>query len=270
MKSIFEFESFSAYIQELFAEEKRFGKQVTHGAYAKKFGISGSALNLILARKRNLTVTNLNRIAHVLRLPRAEREFFEALVLRDQAEDRETRGYYASKLRMFRAQRQTRHLRVGDKQLLSNWLVPSLLIYLIDFEKVRMFEEIDFERVAARFGMATQEVERLVTLFEKHGLLAADSKGLHIVFDRVTFQVPQKDYVRAVTAEMSRRLDKEFENILSIFRAAVFSIDREKIPEFHEELVRLIDKYITELSENDENRVLYQGVFGFFPIFGSV
>jgi uncharacterized protein (TIGR02147 family) len=267
MKSIYEYRSFRTYIRDLFQDEKTSSKHLTLGHYAKQFGFSGPALNLILSGKRNLTVSNLHQVARALRLSKNEREYLEALVLWEQADHEETQAYYASKLKALRKERKNPQHRASDKQLLAGWHIPALLIYLIDFEKMRSFENINFEQIAAKFSISVQEVRRLISLFQKLGLLSIDSEeGAHIVFERVASQVQQKDFYRAAQTEILNRLDQEFANPDALFRATVFTISQKKISEFYKDLLQLLNDYIGDPESQSEDKVLLQGSFGFFPV----
>ena len=255
------------FLRNQFEAERASVKSTTLSQYAKKFGLSGPSFHSILAGKRNLTVSNLHRVARALGLSANERDYFESLVLRDQAEDRETKNYYESKLKKFSRRKSIDRVRVNEKRLLSHWFVPALLIYLIDFEKVQSLEAIDYGRVAVKFNITPDDARRCVETFHRHGLLAiSPSDKMHIVFDRVTTKLPQKEFVRAVLKECSSRLDENFSSAEAIFRAAVFTIDRHKISAFKSELLQLIDKHIEQLSTDISNHVLMQGCLGFYPI----
>ena len=267
MKTIFQYSSFRAYIRDLFDMEKASANNVTMAQYAKKFGLSGSALNLILFGKRNLTISNLNQVARALRLSKSEREYFEALVLSEQADHSETKSYYSDKLKAQKKDSKHSLMRVTDRQLLSSWYIPALLIYLIDFEKIQNFDDINYEKIAKKFSISKEEIKRLLLLFQKIGLLAVDPKaGVHIVFDRVSSQVHQKEFVRVAQLEASNRLNKEFENPEAFFRATVFSISKTEILRFRKDILELIDKYVSDDNSNNDERVLIQGVLSFFPL----
>jgi hypothetical protein len=65
-----------------------------------------------------------------------EREYFEALVLGEQAEVPEIRVYYRKRMRALVENSKLETVRVSGRGLLSDTVVPALLIYLIDIERV--------------------------------------------------------------------------------------------------------------------------------------
>lgn len=267
MKTIFEYPSFRSYIRDLFAQEKLTAKNVTLAQYAKKFSLSASALNLILFGKRNLTVASTNQVARSLRLSKSEREYFEALVLWEQADHDETKSYYAGRLKSMRQQKNQARRRTSDKQLLTAWQIPALLIYLIDFERIKSFDAINYERISNKFSISASETKRLIDLFKKLGLLETDPKdGAHIVFDRVSSQSHQKEFYRATQNEILKRLDQEFPQTDTFFRATVFTISKSKIQQFRKDILQTLEEYISEDDSQSEDKVLLQGTMGFFPV----
>jgi uncharacterized protein (TIGR02147 family) len=267
MLSVLKYNSYRDYIREHLEHEKKSSPLANWTEYAKKFAMSAASLNLILSGKRNLTVANLNKIARVFRFSQHEHEYFEALVHRDQSDDPASRNYYNSKLRRLKGAKSTKRLRVADKVLLSGWFVPVLLIYLIDFEKARDLDSIDYKKLALRFNQPEKELQRLVMSFEKQGLLNIDPQdGIHIAFDRVASKLPQKEHVRSVFREMERCLDNQFASSDTFFRALVFTLERARVEEFKSDLMAVMDKYISAPAKEASESLLMQGCLGFYPV----
>lgn len=270
MKPISEYASYREYLKDVFEEEKRTSKRVTLGQYAKKFGLSGPGLNLILSGARNLTIANLHQIARALNLPQPEREYFEALVFRDQATDRETRSYYSKRLASNSKKVAVRYVRMSDKRLVANWLVPALLIYLIDFSNVKTkknLDEVDLEAIAKKFRMNSSQLSKIILQLQEQGLLSIDpSDNVHIAFEKVAFEYPQKEYVRAVTKELDLRLDESFDDEDTLFRALTFSINQSQLPSLRSDILGIFNDYMAKYNPTSEDGVLIQGLVGVFPV----
>jgi uncharacterized protein (TIGR02147 family) len=270
MKTLFSYHSYRPYLRDTYENEKRVSKGLTLTVFAQRLGLSASTFNMVLAGTRNLTVGNLHLIARELNLSSREHEYFESLVLMEQADDPQTRQYYSRKLKTISKTARTKGLRVSDKRLLSSWLTPALLIYLIDIERINHPEKLatlDLEKLAKQFSLRPEQVRSLLSAIEDSGLLSVDAEEkVHIVFDKVNHHLPQKQYVQSVLAELARRIETEFESKQTLFRGYVFSVDREQLPGLKKELQDLFEKYMAKVSKKPEKNTLIQGLIGLFPI----
>jgi uncharacterized protein (TIGR02147 family) len=196
-----------------FATRRAADPRVTLAVYARELGLGPSALHMILAGKRNLTLAVVQRAAVALRLSPEERDHFETLYLRSQAEDEATRAHYDRKLRgRAAAVTPARRVRRGDQRLLAQWQVPVLLVWLWD-----MLGSADVERLerdhagwlARRLGLARAQLTELLDHCRRSGLTAVGADGYtHLLLDGIGRQIPQKTYLKHVLAEMLRRVDR--------------------------------------------------------------
>lgn len=270
MKTIRDYHSFRDFLKDVFLEEKNSSKRVTLNEYASKFGLSGPTLNMIFSGARNLTIGNLHEISRVLKFSTSDREYFEALVLKDQAEDKETKSYYSRRLKEISRKTKVKSIRVSDKRILSNWIVPALLIYLIDFENIKSGEnlkELDFNLIAKKFSLTPSEVQSFIRIFQQMEMLTIDKDdSVHIYFDKLTHHFPQKEYIKAVLTELAQRIDSDFENKQTLFRGLTFSIEKSQVSNLRRELLDVFEKYMAKNSENKDENIIIQALVGLFPV----
>jgi uncharacterized protein (TIGR02147 family) len=98
-------------------------RQNVHGAslrtFADRLGIGLSTIKMVLDGSRNLTIKNIHSIATRLNLVKLEHEFFESLVLRDQAEDDDVRAHYEKKIQQFRIESKNKRFRISNSTVMQ-------------------------------------------------------------------------------------------------------------------------------------------------------
>jgi uncharacterized protein (TIGR02147 family) len=272
MKSIFSYACYRDFLRDEFQREKRSSRGTTIAAYSRRFKISPAALNMILTGARQLTVEKLHEFARALRLSAAEYEYFEALVLKERCSgDVRAKAYYTKRLAQIARRSGPRSVRLAQSFLLQEWLLPALLIHLLDVElKRRPLEAVDPAAVAKKFGVAPEQAKRLIDFCKKSGLLASGAEGpMHLVFERLATQVPQKVYLRSVLGEALRQVDADFTNPDSIHRAMVFSMPKALLHELRLELSAVFERYMARATEDPQGNILLQAAVSVFPVVPS-
>jgi uncharacterized protein (TIGR02147 family) len=270
MKSIFYYTLYRTFLKDRLVATKENNPKMNLGVFAKKMGLSQSSLNMILSGQRNLTVENIFSVAKFLKLSPVEHDYFENMVLRDQSEEGTPhRRYYEVKLKKIRRFAKIENISVTDKTLLSNWRIPALLIYLMD-RKRQPSEELsqdEIRHIANRIQLPGKEIEKLMQKFFKSGLLSYTSdKQLHIEFDKLSSKISQKNYVSSIHGEFQKRVDEIFDDQNSIYRGFVFSLRKEAIPNFRDDILALYERYMADIDKDVRKNILVQSIAGMFPV----
>lgn len=268
MKSIHDFTSYRDFLRSAFLREKRSSRKTTLALYARSLGMSSSALAMVFSGQRNLTVESIHDVAVRLRLSQAEHEAFEAMALREQSpRGSRAQRYYAQKLGLIARASKIASVRVSDRELLSDWLVPALLVYLMD---VGSRVALDPEVVSARFGVAPARARALVASVEKSGLVSLGEGGqAHVVFEKIVGEGPQKNYVKAVLGELARRVEHDFKSEDALYRAFVLSIRKDSVPVLRRELMALFEAHMAAASKNPDENTIVQALVGMFPVLSA-
>jgi DNA-binding transcriptional regulator LsrR (DeoR family) len=141
----------------------------------------------------------------------------------------------------------------------------------VDVERIKNREQLECLNVAelgSKFGLTKAQIEALLQAFLDTGLIEIDPKDrIHIVFDKVTHHLPQREYLKSVLSELARKIDSDFENKEAIFRSFIFSMEKKHIPGLRSELIQLFEKYMTKHSSNSGENALIQSFVGAFPVF---
>jgi len=118
---IFEYFDFRAFLRDAFAARKAENPVFSHRFIAQKagFGSSGTFAR-ILDGSRKLSMDAAVGLSRVFRLNRAEKEYFEHLVLHNQAEGEAERRFFLEKLATVRKSR-VQELRAHQMALFEDW-----------------------------------------------------------------------------------------------------------------------------------------------------
>lgn len=124
---IFEYLDYREYLQAYYEWAKEARPGFSYRRFSRDAGYSApNVLKLVIKGERNLTPTSTRRFARAMRLRRDEREFFEQLVMFDQArtpdEANEAYARIASSKRFRSARRIDNHLF----EYLSHWYYPAI------------------------------------------------------------------------------------------------------------------------------------------------
>jgi len=113
-------DDFRDYLFCIFEAEKKAGRATSLKAFGKRLGLNESNLRMVLAGKRRLTISNIHRIAEGLKLSHSQRAVFEASVLKDQAQTKSERQFYARKLKLEDSKRALQDIQVSGVRFPRN------------------------------------------------------------------------------------------------------------------------------------------------------
>jgi uncharacterized protein (TIGR02147 family) len=234
-------------------------------AFAKSFGMSRSALSMVLSGDRALSLPFVHRIASALKLDHNDHAYFEILVLKCQSESAEDRAYYERRLSSERSKRQTQAVTSPSRTLVSEWFVPALLVYLIDISDSP--ERVP--QIAAQLGISTQHVRDVISSLQQEGFLSYKGHGnVHISFNRVAAMITSQQYMKSAFGEANRQLERHFASPQHFFAVHSFSILEGDIKTFIEDYKTLVNKYLasTPSEAEKQNLKVVQLTTQLFPI----
>jgi uncharacterized protein (TIGR02147 family) len=172
---IFEAFDFRVWLREAYEARKSENPAFSHRYIAQKtgFGSSGSFAR-ILDGTRNLSMDAVAGLAQVFRLNRAEREYFEHLVLHNQAEGEAERRFFLEKLASVRKLRVT-SLRASQLSLFDDWRHIAVR-ELLDLVEHR--EDLEYLGSLLSPPASADQVERSLSILQDLGLARPDEDGV--------------------------------------------------------------------------------------------
>ena len=272
MKNLKQYDDYREFLKDCFLTEKKSSKNTTLAQYSRRFGVSSASMNMIFSGSRNLTIEHLHRFAKVLKLSKAEHQYFEALVLRDQfPKNSSPYKYYDSKKQGAAQSMKMSKLRFTDRSLISNWMIPIILIYLIDFKDespgIPDINPGKMSLIAKHLNISTAHVENLIEECRKTGLLHIDSDDrIHIEFNRIGTYLPQRNHVKSILENLASKIEENFEKDDSIYRAFVFTTQKSALPDFKTEINALFEKYMSMVSDDQAQNTIVQAGVGLVSV----
>lgn len=100
MQKLVNYPDYRVFLQDYYQHQKKELGSFTFASFAKKANLgSANYLQMVIKGRRNLTISNIHGFAHALGLDFAETNYFEALVLENQAQGTEEKKFYRNRLK---------------------------------------------------------------------------------------------------------------------------------------------------------------------------
>lgn len=265
MLNLLKYKSYRSFLKDHLDAGKKQSPPLTLAGFAKKLKMSPSALHMLLDGKRDLTVHNIHRMANALGLTEGEEDFFSALVHFEQAEEKNERSFYEKKLKISKVQSQVQLLRVSNKELLSDWFLPTLLIYALDqTDSGEQGDRFDYAKIYAQLGLSADRAKSIFGYLSDLGILVEDREAgkIHIVFDKLSPSFSKKNFLKKLLNEVQRRIETDFQSTESYFEAHTLNLCSDRFAEFIADYKALLERYIA-LGPKSNKPAIYQSFQAF-------
>ena len=265
MNSVYGYDDYRAFLRDYFHSRKQNASGYSLKKFSQEVGLgSPNYLKLILDGDRQLTISNIHKIANGIGLTIAEQGFFETLVLFNQAKEPDELRFYKNRLREFVAAKPKKMHKLTMNDLIRKWYYPAVWVCLEGKSALQI------ESVAKTVGITTAEAKEVVDALCKAGLVTEKDGYCKLVGDYLLYHdkkllsKSQKSYLRD-QLERSRR---EFENNYSKeskFYSHTFTISRERF-DFYVDALKSFMESLTESSNKETPERIIQLNMQLFPI----
>jgi uncharacterized protein (TIGR02147 family) len=268
MIDIYEYIDYRKLLRDLYEDRKKEFPFFSFRYIAQKVGYSSAGFFVnVVQRKRNISSEFIFKFAQVFKLKRAETEYFELLVLFDQAKQHEQKKYYFEKILASKKSK----IKVTEAQhyeFYSKW-------YYTAVREVLNFYKFDgnYAELAKKVSPAITpaEAKKAVALLEQLGFIKKSELGYYrLVDDIITTgydaqSLAINNYLTATT-ELARQAIDRFPRDRRSMSTLTFSCSAEGYAQIDERLKRF-RREILELvrSDKDVDRV-YHINFHVFPM----
>ena len=179
---VFDYLDYRAFLKDMFLYRKEQVRHFSYRFFSRKSGFkSPNFLKLVAEGKRNLTRDSIPKIARGFDLKKQEKDFFEYLVLMNQAASHEDKNRFYRKMMNLKGYRSIRTLEKALYDYFSNWYIPVV-------RELLMLE--DRRQTAARVApllnppITVPEAESAIASLEKLALIRKDASGKWEPIDR--------------------------------------------------------------------------------------
>lgn len=256
MKRLYAYESYRQYLRDFYVFRKKAQPSYTYARFAQDADLgSPNYLKLVIDGTRGLTVHNIHQFARALGLQFDELDYFEALVLRDQAEGKSEREYYSHRLRTIRRRKPRDARKISKVEFVSRWYIPALI-----FALQREPESTDLGVIARKIGISTSELkEALVQLRQAKVLRVVDHKytcdASHLVFsDPRRLGLSQKRYLQAQLQKSLEAFDQKYDRGAK-FQSHTFTLPEANFALYQRKLAALAEELIAHADQGPSEKV---------------
>lgn len=169
LEHLFDYDDFRKFMQDYFEEQKKMRSVFSHRFFAAKAGFSSSSYCLNVIRGRfNLTPKSIEKISKAMDFEPLQKEYFEALVQYNQAQQVDERDQAWEQILQIRKQIEFTHITTREQAYFSKWYYPVVRELAVESEWKGDF------RVLARSltpQITTEEAREAVKNLLEWGLL---------------------------------------------------------------------------------------------------
>jgi uncharacterized protein (TIGR02147 family) len=174
MDSIFSYTDYRKFLSDFYREKKALRKSFSYRFIASRVGFkSAGHFTQILTGKANISIMLIERFAEFLNLKKREAEYFQCLVLFNQAKNHEDKKRYFDKMTSFR-EATVRVVDAAQYEFYDKWYYTAIH-ELLDFYKFHG----DYRELGRRIEPAISPIEaqKAVELLSGLGFIKKDAHG---------------------------------------------------------------------------------------------
>jgi uncharacterized protein (TIGR02147 family) len=266
--SLYDYADYRAYLKDWYAQARDSDKRISYRRLAQDIGFkSPGHFSLIVNGKANLSLKVLDRFIRYLGLTKKEAEYFQALVLYNQAKALDEKKRYFDRMLSFK-QFRVRSIAATQYEFLDKWYYMAVREVLA----VHAFKG-DYAALAHMIepAITAEEARKSIETLKRLGLVTRDAQGRYQRVETVLAAGPEAPAV-AVNAFLSQSMDlaKSALNRIPkedrVLAATTVSVSKDTFEEIREE-TRNFRKRILEMAQRDPRPDrIYQFQFHVFPL----
>jgi uncharacterized protein (TIGR02147 family) len=164
-------------MKELYEERKKENPTFSYRFIAQKVGFTSAGFfTNILQGKRNISAENIFKFAHLFKLKRHETEYFELLVLFDQAKNHEQKKYYFEKI-LASKRSKIKVTEARQYEFYSQWFYTAVREVL----DVYRFDGKDYAELARKVSPAISaaQAKKAIDLLVSMGFIKRCEDGVY-------------------------------------------------------------------------------------------
>jgi uncharacterized protein (TIGR02147 family) len=272
MIDIFEYIDYRKLLKDLYEQEKGEKPFFSYRYIAQKVGFSSAGFfTNIIARKRNISPQMLLRFASLFKFNRAQTEYFELLVLFDQAKNHKEKKYYFERILASKRSK----LKIVDKQhyeFYSKWYYTAVRELMNVYSFCGESDE-EYKELAKMLAppITTAEARKSIEFLEKAGFIAKNDRGIY----RQTEPLISTGYeaksvaisnFQMATADLAKEAIDRFERDKRSLSTLTLSLSKEGYETIMERL-KMFHREVLETAKEDKKcDRIYHLNFHVFPM----
>ncbi len=268
-KSIFHFLDYREYLQHLFHQQQEKNSSFSYRSFARLANSSSpNFLQLIRAKKLNISTRQMESIARNINLKDKDVEYFRSLVTFDHADEHSEKNTTYKKLINLRETRTVCHRADHQYTYLSNWYTP-VIRKLICSSAYPDDPQWLVKTIVPTIGL--REVKKSIQLLQELSLINRNSSDTGWVNVDGLHPIPAEVPTVAVVEHHTQMLKKASESLSHFeddhrdLRAMTLGIPKEKLPELKEKMTSFWEEIIEMSNHKADGDVVVQVNTQLFP-----
>ena len=269
MLNVFEYISYRQLLKDLYEAHKKKQSSFSYRYIGQKVGFkSAGFFSNILQGKRNISQNIIFKFAELFKFNKKETEYFELLVLYDQANQHSRKKYYFEKLLAMRKSKV--HELTADQYMYFDKWYNVAIRELLNYFPFRG----DYQQLAKMLNppISPIEAKKSVELLKRLGLIEEKEDHTYRVTNKTITTVPHIPLVavhnfQIATMDLAKeaidRIPREKRSISTL----TLSLSKEVYKEIEDKLA-IFRREVLDLVKHDKNRInrVYQFNFQIFPL----
>jgi uncharacterized protein (TIGR02147 family) len=267
MKSLFDYTDYREYLKDFYESRKKDDPHFSHRYIAAKVGFDSGYFTKIIQGKRNISYKMISKFAQFLNLKIKETEYFESLVLFNQAKSFSEKKRHLEKIMSFK---KTDAAILGRHQyeLFDKWYYLAIREILAFYPFFGNYGELAHMTVPE---IRPKEAKKAIAVLEKAGLIRKGASG---VYERVEPVWTTGSDVRSIAlvnlhrsmADLGKDAFDRFERENRSMSTLTVSVSEQEYKAFVEEIDAVRQKILAMARSCAKPDRVYQCNFNVFPL----
>ena len=269
MVNVFEYINYRQLLKDLYEAHKKKKPSFSYRYIGQKVGFkSAGFFSNILQGKRNISQNTIFRFAELFKFNKKETEYFELLVLYDQANQHSRKKYYFEKLLAMRKSK-VHELTADQYMYFDKWYNVAIreLLNYIPFRG-------DYQQLARMLDppISPTEARKSVELLKKLDLIEEKEDHTYQVTNKTVTTVPHIPLVaihnfQLATMDLAKEAIDRIPRDKRSISTLTLSLSKEVYKEIEDKLA-IFRREVLDLVKHDKNRIdrVYQFNFQIFPL----
>lgn len=255
LKSIFQFDNYREYLEHFYEFKKSGLTGYSYREFATAAGLgSANYLKLVISGKKNLTISNIHQFANALNLSGSAYEYFEVLVLKNQAKGKLENSYYHKKLIQLKQNKPLTKATGSMREITSEWYYPAILVSL-DGMAAENFDSFRIS-LSRRLSIPESKIRDIVDQFIKlkvvqiiDGLYRLEARHIH-AYDSKSRDIAHKKFLESQLTISQNFLKTKYDQGAKFHSHTIkinkesFGLVNDKFKEFLSEITALSDTMV--------------------------
>lgn len=252
MQSIYSYRNYREYLADFYADKKARNPLYSYKTFAETAGLnSANYLPLVIEGSRNLTVTNIHQFAMALKLRVDEIDFFEALVLCNQAKSSLEEDFYQQRVARLRKSKPVKIEKNSPIHALKDWFSTGILILAHGRTKEQTIQKCHDE-----MKLSLKTIESTLQKLIELGMLTLeeDKKTLKISSQQMTFHDPknlnrlQESFLFSQIEQSMRAFKRDYANKKGKFLSHTLTVPKNSIDKLQSQFVSFTESLTQDMD----------------------